>query len=129
MPHKCVRCGREYREANPTILAGCHSCGGRKFLYVREEEKNKDILEEKPLEVLVQENAAEVLEVETTERPGGVHREKVESITIVSPGEYELNIEKLAQSDERVVGIGREGNYIVDLLSMVKPGRKKKKKK
>ena len=129
MPHKCVRCGREYREASPTILAGCHSCGGRKFLYVRDDERNRDILENLPLDTIVQEKASEILELPPEEHTGRIHREKVESITILSPGTYELNIEKLAQSDERVVGIGHEGNYIVDLLSMVKQkGRKKKKK-
>jgi len=129
MPHKCVRCGREYREASPTILAGCHSCGGRKFLYVRDEERNRDVLENVPLDAIVQEKASEILEVPSDEHIARIHREKVESITIVSPGTYELNIEKLAQSDERVVGIGHEGNYIVDLLSMVKKKGKEKKKK
>jgi len=47
----------------------------------------------------------------------------------VAPGTYELNIGKLATSDERVVGIGKgEGSYLVDLLSMVRSRRKKAKK-
>lgn len=55
--------------------------------------------------------------------------DRLESIRIVAPGTYELNIEKLATSDERVVGIGKgEGSYLVDLLSMVRPRRKKAKK-
>jgi predicted nucleic acid-binding Zn-ribbon protein len=53
--------------------------------------------------------------------------ERVESIRIVSPGTYELNIEKMADSDERVVGIGSGGSYVVDLLSMVKSNKKKRR--
>ena len=44
----------------------------------------------------------------------------------MAPGTYELNIEKMARSDDRVVGLGREGSYAVDLLSM--SGAKKKRK-
>jgi len=52
----------------------------------------------------------------------------VESIRIVSPGTYEVNIEKLAHSDERVVGFGHGGSYGVDLLSMMKSKKKREKK-
>ena len=49
--------------------------------------------------------------------------ERIESIRILAPGSYELNIEKLAKSEEVVVGLEREGRYMVDILSMA---RKKK---
>ena len=54
------------------------------------------------------------------------HFDRVESIRIIAPGTYELNIEKMARSDERVVGLGKEGSYALDLLSMA--GSKKGKK-
>ena len=44
MPHKCVQCGRDYKDASPVILRGCESCGGRKFLYVGENDRNRDVL-------------------------------------------------------------------------------------
>ncbi|MFY1645370.1 OapC/ArvC family zinc-ribbon domain-containing protein [Methanoculleus bourgensis] len=47
----------------------------------------------------------------------------MESIRILAPGSYELNIEKLARSDEVVLGLEKEGRYMVDILSMA---RKKK---
>jgi predicted nucleic acid-binding Zn-ribbon protein len=53
----------------------------------------------------------------------------VETIRIVSPGTYELNLEKMAQSDQRIVSVGKEGNYIIDLMSMAKDQPKKKKGK
>jgi hypothetical protein len=55
--------------------------------------------------------------------------DRVESIRIVSPGTYELNISKMAESDERVVATGGDGSYMVDLFSMMKPRRKKKPEK
>jgi predicted nucleic acid-binding Zn-ribbon protein len=52
--------------------------------------------------------------------------DRVETIRIVSPGSYELNLEKMAQGDERIVSVGKEGSYIIDLMSMAKEAPKKK---
>ena len=41
----------------------------------------------------------------------------------------ELNLEKMAVSDQRIVSVGKEGNYIIDLMSMSKDEPKKKKGK
>jgi uncharacterized protein len=129
MPHKCVQCGRDYKDASPVILRGCESCGGRKFLYVGESDRNKDIMLEQSAEALANETPDQVLIVNTELDVVKESRERVESIRIIAPGTYELNIEKLASSDERVVGIGAEGNYLLDLHSMIKPGKDKKNRK
>ena len=50
MPHKCTKCGREYKDGSTEILKGCASCGGKKFLYVKEDQLNEDVLEEKSIE-------------------------------------------------------------------------------
>ena len=80
----------------------------------------------------------EVLEVVGPEIKGKAKKEvemfdRVETIRIVGPGSYELNIEKMAKSDERIVGVGgEEGSYIIDLMSMAKdavPRKKTTKKK
>ena len=129
MPHKCVQCGRDYKDASPVILRGCESCGGRKFLYVGESDRNKDIMLEQSAETLAKETPDQVLIVNTELNEVEENHERVESIRIIAPGTYELNIEKLANSDERVVGIGVEGNYLLDLHSMIKPGKSKKNRK
>ncbi|NLD56880.1 MAG: hypothetical protein GX651_01945, partial [Methanomicrobiales archaeon] len=43
---------------------------------------------------------------------------------------YELNLEKMAKDDERIVSVGKEGSYIIDLMSMAKdePPVKRKRK-
>jgi len=131
MPHKCTKCGREYRDGSTEILKGCESCGGKKFLFVKEEELNRDVLEEKSIEEIAEESHEEVLEVVDSDKtPKQVEMyDRVETIRIVSPGSYELNLERMAASDERIVSVGKEGSYIIDLMSMAKDEPKKKGRK
>ena len=123
-----MQCGREYKDASPAILKGCESCGGRKFLFVGDKDRNRDVLQEKSTVTLAEESFAKVLEVQPDPDEEKDFGTRVESIRIVAPGTYELNIEKLADSDERVVSIGTEGNYVVDLHSMAKSRKDKLKK-
>ncbi len=121
MPHKCTQCGREFEDGSTKILKGCPSCGGKKFLYIREAHRHDDVLEEKTIEEIAGDTGVDVLEV----KPAGTSRnveiyDRVESIRVLGPGSYELNIEKMAQSDEVVVRLDREGKYMVDILSMSK---------
>ena len=96
MPHKCTKCGREYKDGSTEILRGCASCGGKKFLYIKEAEINKDVLEEKSIEEIADESHEEVLEIvekPTTSKKREVEMyDRVETIRIVSPGSYELNL-------------------------------------
>ncbi|WP_321506096.1 Zn-ribbon domain-containing protein [uncultured Methanoregula sp.] len=126
MPHKCTKCGREYKDGSTEILKGCASCGGKKFLYIKEGELNKDVLEEKSIEEIAEESHEEVLEIVEPKKKEVEMYDRVETIRIVSPGSYELNLEKMAESDERIVSVGKEGSYIIDLMSMAKEQPKKK---
>jgi len=129
MPHKCTKCGREYKDGSTEILKGCASCGGKKFLYVKEAEIHKDILEEKSIEEIAEETKEPVLEVRTLPKKEVEMYDRVETIRIVGPGTYELNIEKMAQGDERIISVGKEGVYNIDLLSFAKDQQKKKRRK
>jgi len=127
MPHKCTKCGREFDDGSTAILRGCPSCGGKKFLYVREEERHQDVLEERGLEEIARDREEHVIEpVEEKKTPVEMY-DRIESVRIVGPGSYELNIEKLAESDERVVRIGNEEKYALDIISMSRDRKKKKK--
>jgi predicted nucleic acid-binding Zn-ribbon protein len=120
MPHKCTQCGREFEDGSTKILKGCPSCGGKKFLYIREVHRHDDVLKEKSIDEIAKDTGQDVLEVE---RPPSREKDvfdRIESIRILGPGTYELNIEKLAQTDEVVVRLEREGKYMVDILSMAK---------
>jgi len=130
MPHKCTKCGREYKDGSTEILKGCESCGGKKFLYVKDAEINKDVLEEKTIDEIAEESNEEVLEIVEPKGKKQVEMyDRVETIRIVAPGSYELNLEKMAKTDERVVSVGKEGSYIIDLMSMSKEDPKKRRKK
>jgi hypothetical protein len=129
MPHKCTKCGREYRDGSTEILKGCESCGGKKFLYVKDSELHKDVLEEKSIEEIAEETKEQVLEVKAHPKKEVEMYDRVETIRIVGPGTYELNIEKMAKGDERIISVGKEGVYNIDLLSMAKGPKKRGKKK
>ena len=130
MPHKCTKCGREYKAGSTEILKGCASCRGKKFLYVKDTEINKDVLEEKSISEIADESHEDILEIKEPKKKEQVEMyDRVETIRIVSPGTYELNLEKMAKSDQRIVSVGKEGNYIIDLMSMAKDEPKKKKGK
>jgi len=121
MPHKCTQCGREFEDGSTRILKGCPSCGGKKFLYIREAERHDDVLKEKTIDEIARDTGEDVLEVKQDRRKEEIEVfERIESIRILSPGSYELNIEKLARSDEVVVGLEKEGKYVVDILSMAR---------
>lgn len=144
MPHKCTHCEKIFEDGSPEILKGCPACGGKKFLYVKED-RPVDQLEEKPAPVAVAEvkspagmieelgdDQETVAEETVPMRPAHKEREKdifdrLESISINGPGSYEINIEKLAQNGGVVLGLGKEGQYAVDILSMGKFRKKDKK--
>jgi len=124
MPHKCTQCGREFEDGSTKILKGCPSCGGKKFLYIREAERHDDVLKEKSIDEIARDSGEGVLEVREDRRRKEIEVfERIESIRILGPGSYELNLDKMARSDEIVVGLEKEGRYVVDILSMA---RKKK---
>lgn len=129
MPHKCTKCGREYRDGSTEILKGCASCGGKKFLYVKDADLHKDVLEEKSIEEIAHETKEPVLEVKSEPKKEVEMYDRVETIRIVGPGTYELNLEKMAKGDERIISVGKEGVYNIDLLSFTKDQRKKKHRK
>lgn len=96
---------------------------------------HKDVLEEKSIKQIAEETKEQFLEIKNdtnkseTETPS--HQvemyDRIESITVIKPGSYELNLEKLAESDELVVKMGSDDQYMVDIHSMGKSGKSKKK--
>jgi len=133
MPHKCTQCGREFKDGSTDILKGCPSCGGKKFLYINPENLHRDVLEEKTIEEIAAETNQEIIEIKEPEDKDNGEKKKielydrVESIRVLNPGSYELNLEKLATSDDMVMQMGTDDKYVVDIMSMSKVKRKKKR--
>ncbi|MBN1166649.1 MAG: hypothetical protein JXA44_05895 [Methanospirillaceae archaeon] len=120
MPHICSRCGKEYPDASEEVLKGC-VCGSTTFIYQKKRSQKNDspIASQKkgPDET---KNVKESNTDTKTHIPSG---DSPESITIVRPGEYDINLVQMAQSPDRVVKIGSDGEYRLNLHSMM---RKKK---
>ncbi len=140
MPHKCTRCESIFRDGAAIILNGCPKCGWNKFLYVKDEhtapEKTgvpagsipeaaskfikevDDLLGNKstPAELKPQ-SKPESKEIKPEVKPEEIG-DRVESVRILSPGSYELNLESLLEREEIVMALKEDGTYIVHLPSV-----------
>ncbi|MDR6222657.1 Zn-ribbon domain-containing protein [Methanococcoides alaskense] len=140
MPHKCTRCEKIFEDGAEVILSGCPNCGWNKFLYVKdmepeEEAKEKEVqVQPEIMDSIEEDIQAEQFIREIDDIIGIGHQEKetveeegerVESVRILGPGSYELNLTSLFERDEIVMAIKQDGTYAVDLSSAF---RKKKKK-
>ena len=123
MPHKCARCGEVYDANQAVLLDGCPSCGGKKFIFTSARELEQELRRIRDKTASQPSETKDELEGSGKNPPSDPpdsERERIECIRILGPGTYELNIEKMASSDERVVGLQDEGMYVVDLFSMSK---------
>ena len=131
MPHVCIRCKTRLTAATKQAPR-CPECGGTKFSFEsdRRVRTNRDteasakpdtptvpdIIPDISLEAIIDEDRSEPSESDTSD--------SIESICIREPGKYDLNLLRLAESDDRVIRVGKDGNYRLDLHSMVRPKKK-----
>ena len=127
MPHQCVRCNTFYDDGSEEILKGC-PCGGRLFFYVRKEklEQSKKILED----IKLSEEDKQQVEKDVFELVG-TNPEKedpvildLESIRVVKPGKYEIDLVHLFKGDPIIFKL-QEGKYMIDLVETFKRAREK----
>jgi len=139
MPHKCTRCESIFKDGAAIILNGCPKCGWNKFLYVREDtpepeqvikadasvstgqispEATKFIKEVD--DILLIQDEPKKPEMKTEPQTSKEIGNRVESIRIISPGQYELNLESLLERKEIVMALKEDGTYIVHLPSVFK---------
>ena len=115
MPHQCVRCSKLHPDGAQEILKGC-SCGARLFFYVKKSqiEEGTRILtnlssQEK---VQIEEDIRELANVNTdSDRPVILD---LESIRVLKPGQYELDLVNLFKNDPLVFKL-EDGKYMIDL--------------
>ncbi len=133
MPHKCTRCESIFKDGAAIILNGCPKCGWNKFLYVRDEKvqetsvktetgipiaASKFIKEVDDLMGAAPPEAQPEPKVPKAETKPEEIGERVESVRILSPGQYELNLESILKRDEIVMALKEDGTYIVHLPSV-----------
>ncbi|MDQ1251298.1 MAG: uncharacterized protein QG646_371 [Euryarchaeota archaeon] len=145
MPHRCTRCGTIFEDGDSVILSGCPNCGWNKFLYVKKEVKGLEdqvnpALDEQKLDIessldevvrsideaLSSEQDDKKQEPEAERETEG---ERVESVRILGPGSYELNLNSLLERQELVMAIKEEGSYALHLPSVFKQKKDKNKTK
>lgn len=120
MPHQCVKCNEIYEDNdNSVILKGCRKCGSRFFFYIK---KNQIEESKKYTENLSSEDKTEI--EQDLKEIIGIEDEKpvvlsFESIKVLRPGKYEIDIVKLFKSDPLIYSY-QDGKYFVDLAGTFK---------
>ncbi len=122
MPHKCTRCENVFKDGAAIILNGCPNCGWNKFLYVKDTESTPET-QPNPADKFIKE--VDELLGKTAPKPEPKEEkkseeigERVESVRILAPGSYELNLESLLEREEIVMALKEDGTYIVHLPSV-----------
>ena len=116
MPHQCVRCGTFFDDGAKEILKGC-SCGARLFFYVRKDHlekareitQNLTVVEKKKIEADVK----DIIGIDRDEEKPVVL--DLESIRILKPGKFELDLVHLFNKKNPLIYKLDEGKYVIDL--------------
>lgn len=94
MAHQCTRCQALFPDGDPAILNGCPSCGWNRFLFMA------------PGPAPARETVPKLPTV------------PVESIRIHETGRYEVNLRRLLERPEIVLGLKEDGKYLIHLPSL-----------
>lgn len=121
MAHKCVHCYKVYEDGAAEVLKGC-SCGSKFFFYITQEKldrikatKGEEIVLTKDEKKQIEEDVREIMGVsEETETPIIMD---FESIKVLKPGKYLIDIHNLFTKERPLIYTLEEGKYIVDLTS------------
>jgi uncharacterized protein len=116
MPHQCVRCGSFHEDGAKELLSGC-SCGSKFFFFMSEKAlaKVKKISDDLTKEdrVQIEEDIKEIVDIKKDDSPIILD---IESVRVLKPGKYELNLVDLFKGKPIVYKYGT-GKYMIDLAS------------
>jgi len=120
MPNQCVHCSEIYDDGAEEILKGCNKCGSRFFFYLTEE-KLKKLQSNKEEEISdltkiekkqIEQDVREIVGAEDEEAPIILD---FETVKIIKPGKYVLDIANLFSRERPLVYKLEDGKYIIDL--------------
>lgn len=97
MKHKCTNCGKIY-EKTDNIINGC-KCGNNRFFFIKTRKNVTTEEKDEENETLV------CLEIET--------------IKIIKPGKYEIDIKKLLETKLPIYNYS-DGKYSIDIENILK---------
>lgn len=115
MPHQCVRCNAMYPDGAQEILKGC-GCGARLFFFIKKKhiDEGKELISNLTIDEKkhIEDDIAEILHIKKEDdRPVILD---VESIRVLKPGKYELDLVHLFKRDPLIIKL-EEGKYMIDL--------------
>ena len=128
MPNQCVHCSEIYDDGAEEVLKGCSKCGSRFFFYLSKEKLAK-LKESKEIEVeltnpekeQIEQDVREIAGIEDIESPVILD---FETVKIIKPGKYLLDITNLFTKERPLVYKLEDGKYIIDLATQIKKVKK-----
>jgi len=116
MPHRCVRCGVVYDDGASEILKGC-PCGAKLFFFI----KKKHLEESEDMVTKLSQEEKQQMEEDVLELVGSKPEEDkpvildFESVRVLKPGQYLLDLVNLFKKDQPLVFKLSDGKYIIDI--------------
>lgn len=122
MPHQCVRCNTLYDDGSNKILHGC-DCGCRLFFFIKKSKLEQAKVMTTQLTVdqkqQIEEDVQDILGHEITEEDQPVVLD-LESIRILEPGKFELDLVRLFNKKYPLIYKLEEGKYVIDIAESFK---------
>jgi predicted nucleic acid-binding Zn-ribbon protein len=122
MPHQCVRCNTFYEDGANEILKGC-KCGGKLFFYVKKEQiaaaKEISTNLSRTDKEQIEDDVYDIIGVEKEESDEPVVLD-LESIRVLKPGKFEIDLVHLFQKGQPLVYKLDEGKYMIDIVGSFK---------
>lgn len=124
MAYKCVHCSTVYEDGSDEVLTGCSKCKSKFFFYITAE-KLKLISPAQGIGEDLTTKEKDQIEKDVRDISGLTDEEvpiflDFESIKIVKPGKYLLDLQKLFSMDKPRIYKLEDGKYIVDLTPIKK---------
>lgn len=118
MPYRCVHCSKIYSDGSSEVLTGCE-CRSKFFFYLNDE-KLKAIQSQQEQDIVLTDSEKKQMEWEVREIAGVQTEEEpifldFESVSVVKPGKYLIDITKLFEQKKPRVYKLEEGKYVIDL--------------
>lgn len=132
MSHQCVHCGAIYPNASKELLEGCSKCKSRFFFFIRDD-RLQSIKEKQEASFLlelkneekeqIEKDVREIMDMEDEESPVILD---LESIRVLGPGKFEIDVVNLFNKSRPIVYKLEEGKYVIDLKSGLDDAKYKK---
>ncbi|MFT4250771.1 MAG: Zn-ribbon domain-containing protein [Candidatus Woesearchaeota archaeon] len=125
MPHQCVNCNHIFADGSKEILEGCSECDGKFFFYIK-----KDRLEQAQQRAnALSSEQKQQIERDVLELIGDSSHDKpvvldLESINVLGPGQYELDLVNLFSEKQPLVYKLEDGKYVVDIIETFQRSKK-----